>query len=80
MQVKHEAGHYLRIKYDFLEAMPDGSVSTMELDTNFFKEWTLLQVEGEEPIAEKEPEEEVKKGAAKGKKEAPKKPGSKGAA
>ena len=67
MEVKQEAGHYHRIKYDWWEAKADGSLSTIEIDTGFFKDWNLIQVEGEQPISQLTMnDEDDKKGPAKG--------------
>jgi hypothetical protein len=42
MEALHEAGHYYRVRYDWMNVAPDGTVSTIDLDTGFFKEWNLL--------------------------------------
>ena len=41
-EVKHEGGHYVRVKYDWMQVGQDGSVSQMDLDSGFFKEWNLI--------------------------------------
>lgn len=69
IELKQEAGHNLRIKYDWM--LPVGeSYESKETETPVFKEWTLLQIEGEEPVPKEEAiPSPAKKGAppAKGK-------------
>jgi hypothetical protein len=49
MDVMHEAGHYIKIKYDWINV--DGSTVTFsQTDTGFMKDWTLVQIEGEERV------------------------------
>ena len=82
MELMQEAGHYHRIKYDWWDAQADGSISTIEIDTGFFKDWNLIQVEGEERVSQLPMnEDEVKKVLGKGllKKESLKKQPAKGA-
>jgi len=50
MEVMHEGGHYMKIKYNWMDVKPDGTVTEMDLDTGFFKDWTLIQIEGEEAV------------------------------
>jgi hypothetical protein len=72
--VKHEAGHYLKLRYDWISATADGyEISNNE--TAPFKEWTLLQIEGEEPapiqqepVVDPKTASPAKKGAAPPKK------------
>jgi hypothetical protein len=45
-EAKHEGGHYLKIRYEWLSA---DSVDLQKLDSGFMRDWTLLQIEGEEP-------------------------------
>jgi hypothetical protein len=67
MEIKQEQGHYHRIKYDWWDAKVDGEISTIEIDTGFFKDWNLLQVEGDEPISQLTmQDEDEKKGPSKG--------------
>ena len=47
MEAKHEGGHYLKIKYDWINVQGD-NITYQQYDTSYFKEWTLLQIEGEE--------------------------------
>lgn len=65
--LKHEAGHNLKIKYDWI-APKDEDFELKETETAPLKEWTLIQIEGEEPQPVVEaPVEKVsptKKGAA----------------
>ena len=69
--VKHEGGHYLKIKYNWFNvgAAPDekspAPIEPQEVDSGFMKDWTLLQIEGEEPVPQTPPEEEKGKGAKK---------------
>ena len=47
--MKHEGGHNLKIRYDWMH--PTAEDFDMNLvETSLFKEWTVLQIEGEEPI------------------------------
>lgn len=51
MDLKHEGGHNLKIKYEWLQLQNEDFEMT-EIDTGMLKEWTLLQIEGEEPVKE----------------------------
>ena len=45
MELQHEAGHYLKIKYDWINVVngPDGrEISFPVIDTGFFKDWNLV--------------------------------------
>jgi hypothetical protein len=64
LEAKHEGGHYFKVKFDWFEPNPAFKPETeaeipplqmAETDTGFFKEWNLVQIEGEEPA----PVEEV---------------------
>ena len=47
--MKHEAGHYLKIKYNWIHVDPNtNEITWPTLDTGYFFDWTLLEVEGEE--------------------------------
>jgi hypothetical protein len=48
LEAKHEGGHYLKVKYDWLGA-GDASEPLQKVDTGFFRDWTVVQIEGEEP-------------------------------
>ena len=51
LEVKHEMGHYCRIKFDWIDVHATTKEITFpDIDTGFLKEWTLLQIEGEDPI------------------------------
>jgi len=53
MDVMHEAGHYIKIKYDWINVAQAGDSSTVtfpQTDTGFMKDWTLIQIEGEERV------------------------------
>ena len=77
MECKHEAGHYLKIKYDWLKVDYSGEepdVTYPVTDTGHLKDWQLVQIEGEDPVAA---EEQDPKAKAPPKKPDPKKGGSK---
>ncbi len=50
MEAKHEGGHYFKVKYEWITVTGE-TIELQKLDSGFFKEWTLLQIEGEEPKA-----------------------------
>ena len=53
MDVMHEAGHYVKIKYDWISVAntADGATVTFpQTDTGYMKDWTLVQIEGEERV------------------------------
>ena len=56
MDAKQEGGHYLKVKYNWFNVAPppeEGQpvqINKEELDTGFMKDWTLVQIEGEEPV------------------------------
>lgn len=74
---KHEGGHYFKVKYDWFNAQAataDGQIiETTQNDSGFLKDWTLVQIEGEEPV-----EAVVEDPNAKGKKAPPAKGAPKG--
>ena len=45
---KHEGGHYFKLKFDWLQPTQD-RIDLQLFDTGFFRDWTLVQIEGEEP-------------------------------
>ena len=49
----------MRIKYDWMQLNQDGAVSFETFDTGFFKEWTLVQIEGEDPVAREDGDEKA---------------------
>lgn len=50
-EVKHEAGHYLKVKFDWINVDPaTQEITYPETDTGFFRDWQLLQIEGETPV------------------------------
>ena len=57
--MKQEAGHNLKLKYEWPLANTD-DFDMKECETAAFKEWTLLQIEGEEPVPVEETPPEVK--------------------
>ena len=57
MEAQHEAGHYIKVKYDWISvSQGDGQsqITFPQIDTGFFRDWNLLQIEGEEPIPQGE--------------------------
>lgn len=70
MEVKHEAGHYLKVKYNWISVdQTTKAISYTMNDSGYFKDWTLVHIEGEELNMEVSIEEVKavpdKKGAAK---------------
>ena len=67
MDLKHEAGHYHKIKYDWIAVAADGEATFPVTDTGFLKDWNLIQIEGEEPVVVEEAEvkADLKKGQSK---------------
>ena len=70
MDAKQEGGHYLKVKYNWFtvgapaeEGQP-AQINTEELDTGFMKDWTLIQIEGEEPIEQAAADDPKAKGKA----------------
>ena len=54
METQHEAGHYLKVKYDWINVTngADGPDITFPvIDTGFLRDWNLVQIEGEDPVA-----------------------------
>lgn len=49
MDLKHEGGHNLKVKYDWFRPESADKLTFYEVDSGFLKEWTLIQVEGEDP-------------------------------
>ena len=53
-EVKHEAGHYHTVKFDWIKAETTAAdeleVSFPVIETGFFKDWKLVQIEGEDAI------------------------------
>jgi hypothetical protein len=47
--MKHEGGHNLKVKYDWFRPESADKLAFYEVDSGFLKEWTLIQVEGEDP-------------------------------
>ena len=44
-------GHYCKVKFDWINVNAiTKEITFPEIDTGFVKDWTLLQIEGEEPI------------------------------
>ncbi len=70
--MKQEAGHYFKLRFDWISAQGD-QIDFPKHETGFFRDWTLIKIEGEEPKPV-EPEMPQKGGAAAGKKPPPAKP------
>ena len=70
--VKQEGGHYLKVKYNWFKVTPGDAEVTVEAtenDSGFMKDWTLIQIEGEEAVeaAVEDPKaKDTKKAPAKG--------------
>ena len=53
MELKHEAGHYIKVKYDWISVdAATNEISFPQCDAGFLKDWTLVQIEGEEAVQE----------------------------
>lgn len=52
--LKQEAGHNLKLKYDWIVPTAD-DYEVKDTETVPFKEWTLIQIEGEDPVPIQEP-------------------------
>lgn len=53
MELKHEAGHYIKLKYDWISVdAATNEISFPQCDAGFLKDWTLVQIEGEEAVQE----------------------------
>ena len=65
MELKHEAGHYHKIKFDWIAVDKDEEISFPVTDTGFLKDWNLIQIEGEEPVAVEEEQKAETKDAKK---------------
>lgn len=46
----HEAGHYIKLKYDWLTIDDSNKPTFPVTDTGYFKDWTLVQIQGEERV------------------------------
>jgi len=67
METQHEAGHYLKVKYDWISVTNSAEgpeITFPVIDTGFFRDWNLVQIEGEEPVAQEEVDPKAKAGAA----------------
>lgn len=68
MEVNHEAGHYLKVKYDWINVAQGAEAKEItfpEIDTGYFRDWNLVQIEGEEPVSQEELDPKAKAAAAK---------------
>ena len=68
MEVNHEAGHYLKVKYDWINVAQGAEAKEItfpEIDTGYFRDWNLVQIEGEEPVSHEELDPKAKAAAAK---------------
>jgi hypothetical protein len=56
MNCKHEGGHYFKVKFNWFNhatvTEDKKEFDSLEIDTGFLKDWTLIQIEGEEPVPE----------------------------
>ena len=52
--LKQEAGHNLKLRYEWFSPTQE-DYELQETETVPFKEWTLIQIEGEEPQPAQEP-------------------------
>lgn len=41
MEAKHEGGHYLKVKYEWLQVNGD-VIEMQKYDSGFFRDWTLI--------------------------------------
>ena len=41
MEAKHEGGHYLKVKYEWL-ALNGEAIELQKLDSGFFRDWNLI--------------------------------------
>lgn len=41
IEVKHESGHYLKVKYDWIHAVVGDPITFPVVDTGFLKDWNL---------------------------------------
>lgn len=67
LDAKHEGGHYFKVKYNWFQpgaATADGkpTFDNLLIDSGFLKDWTLIQIEGQTPVDQSQPEEPVKGG------------------
>lgn len=77
MELMHEGGHYMKIKYNWIQVQND-AIDFPVTDTGFLKDWNLIQIEGEEPIQQEADQQVDNKGkqAAPSKKAPPPKQGA----
>ncbi len=69
LETKQEAGHYFKVKFDWLNVNGE-NIDYQTIDSGYLKDWNLLGIEGEEPVAQ----EEQKAPDPKAKGKAPAKP------
>ena len=51
VEMKHEGGHYLKLKFNWISVDPETKEITFPVtDTGYLRDWTLIQIEGEEPM------------------------------
>ena len=51
VEMKHEGGHYLKLKFNWISVNPETKEITLPvIDTGYLRDWTLIQIEGEEPM------------------------------
>ena len=66
-ECKHEAGHYLKVKFDWMkiEVGEQTQITFPVTDTGHLKDWTLVQIEGEDPVTQDDVDPKAKAAAAK---------------
>lgn len=84
MELKHEAGHYIKVNYDWISVdAATNEISFPQCDTGFLKDWTLVQIEGEEvqedPVEQQAPTGKAGAAGAKAQAAKAKVPDKKGA-
>lgn len=82
LEAFHEAGHYIKIKFDWISLDNDNKPIFPVHDSGYFKDWTTVQIQGEERVEVQQSIDEIqpvgKKGAPPVKKPAPAKGPQKG--
>ena len=75
LEAFHEGGHYIKVKFDWISLDNENKATFPVHDAGYFKEWTTVQIEGEERIEVQQSQEDLqptgKKGAPPAKKAAP---------
>lgn len=66
IEAKQEGGHYFKVKYEWISIQGPDQIDFQKIDTGYFRDWTLIKIEGEEP----KPVEDVPQKGAPAKKPA----------